>query len=89
LWIEDQVESCATLLQEAPNTAMLRAYPNPASEQLTLEGLSSSSRWSLHNAMGQTVVAGQGRVVDVSSLASGPHIVRAEGHRPVVVMVQH
>ena len=89
LWIEDQVESCATLLQEAPGTSMLRAYPNPASEQLTLEGLSSSSRWSLHNAMGQTVEAGQGRVVDVSSLASGPHIVRAEGHRPVVVMVQH
>jgi hypothetical protein len=68
---------------------MLHAYPNPASQQLTLEGLSKSAFWSLHNSMGQEVLAGQGRVVDVSMLAPGPHIVRAEGHRPVVVMVQH
>lgn len=89
LWIEGQVESCATLLQEAQKTSTLLAYPNPASHQLTLKGLSKSAFWSLYNSMGQEVLAGQGRVVDVSMLAPGPHIVRTEGHRPVVVMVQH
>ena len=84
LWIQERVEECATAVRES-SFASLVAYPNPASDVVNLQGVSSATTWTVRSMSGQAIRQGQGSRVDLQGLSEGPWMIQAEGHKPTVV----
>lgn len=79
LWIEDRVEACTDGLPKTRPTA-LSMHPNPASDQVRLEGANPSTPWKVIGvASGQVVLSGQGETVGLESLSPGMWLIQADG----------
>lgn len=61
--------------------AQFRVHPNPATTQLTLDGINPSSRYTISDAKGSVFLAGYGNKVDVQQLAPGLYFVQVEGYQ--------
>ncbi|MDG1674908.1 MAG: T9SS type A sorting domain-containing protein [Flavobacteriales bacterium] len=88
LWIEDQVEECATAVRET-GLANFKAFPNPASDVVTLHGLTPAAAWSVRSMTGAVAKLGQGSRLDVQDLPAGMWLVVADGFAPQVLSVTH
>lgn len=88
LWIQDQVEECATAVRE-PGLAEFTAFPNPASDVVTLHGLTPAATWSVRSMTGAVAKQGQGSRLDVQDLPAGMWLVVADGFAPQVLSVTH
>ena len=88
LWIQDQVEECATAVRET-GLANFKAFPNPASDVVTLHGLTPAAAWSVRSMTGAVAKLGQGSRLDVQDLPAGMWLVVADGFVPQVLSVTH
>jgi hypothetical protein len=88
LWIQDQVEECATAVRET-GLANFKAFPNPASDVVTLHGLTPAAAWSVRSMTGAVAKLGQGSRLDVQDLPAGMWLVVADGFAPQVLSVTH
>ena len=67
------------------SSASLIAYPNPASDAVNLQGVSSATTWTVRSMSGQAIRQGQGSRVDLQGLSEGLWMIQAESHKPTVV----
>lgn len=97
-WMIDDFRATATLCSggiDEGNRPLLRMEPNPASDRATVhvEQVDASAAIVVFRADGTTVgryrVQGRNTSIDVSTLPSGPYLVRVDGslERPAVLMV--
>lgn len=74
-------------------TSTIRCYPNPAQEQVTVEGLSIGEKVTITGLTGEVVleqiVQQETMSLNVTNLASGTYLVRAGNHMPWKFIVQH
>jgi hypothetical protein len=74
--------------------AAVRVYPNPASDQLTIDfgPVSAPITYELRDLQGRLVSAEQGVVapveLDVAGLASGAYCLSVQGYKPVMVVLE-
>lgn len=75
------------------SASFIRYYPNPAKEQMTVEGLSGSESIVLTSITGEIVLERatlqETIQLDLSGLASGTYFLRAGNRVPVKINVQH
>jgi hypothetical protein len=88
LWIQNQVEECATAVSES-GLSGFKAFPNPASDVVTLLGLNPTAAWSVRSITGAVTKQGQGSRLDVQDLPAGMWLVVADGFAPQVLSVAH
>ena len=88
LWIQNQVEECATSVHES-GLDEFTAFPNPASDVVTLHGLTPAATWSVRSMTGAVAKQGQGSRLDVQDLPAGMWLVVADGFAPQVLSVTH
>jgi PKD repeat protein len=70
-------------INEMPGFEQVRIYPNPATQSITIEHISSDMGIAVYNTTGQcvlqTVASGNKALIDVSSISNGVYIVRLTG----------
>ena len=88
LWIQNQVEECATSVRET-GLAEFTTFPNPASDVVTLHGLTPAATWSVRSMTGALAKQGRGSRLDVQDLPAGMWLVVADGFAPQVLSVTH
>ena len=86
LWIQDQVEECATNVNEL-DAADFRMFPNPASDIVTCQGWMSTTSWTIRSLTGTIAKKGVGERLDVGGLPSGIWLVVADGFQPQTLSV--
>ena len=76
LWFEDLATFCATsgVAEERGESGL--AWPNPASDQLHLQGLPSGQTWQAITPLGQTFAVGQQPTIDVSAWPAGMYHIK-------------
>ncbi|MFY0673698.1 MAG: M4 family metallopeptidase [Bacteroidia bacterium] len=75
-----------TSLPPAPKIQNIGLYPNPASHQITLNGIEDYNRFSIFNSLGQVVLNGKnsnGSIVPIESLESGTYLIRLEAEHSI------
>lgn len=64
-------------------------FPNPARNEFTLSGVGNATKWNLVDALGRTVVSGQGAGGDASGLPGGTYwLVLESAPSPAVLTLQ-
>ncbi len=67
---------------------LLKAFPNPAQDMITLNGVSHQLKWELYNSGGQQVLSGHGQEIRVNNLSPGLYHLHTEDGRKAIVMVE-
>ena len=64
-------------------------FPNPARNEFTLSGVGNATKWNVVDALGRTVVSGQGARGDASGLPGGTYwLVLESAPSPAVLTLQ-
>lgn len=67
---------------------LLKVFPNPAQDMITLNGISNQLKWELYNSGGQQVLSGHGQEIRVNNLTHGPYLLHTEDGRKAIVVVE-
>lgn len=59
----------------------LEIFPNPAQDRIEIKGNLSNTPFAVYTTSGHQLISGQGRIVEVSTLASGMYILESNGRR--------
>lgn len=66
----------------------LHLYPNPSADRLHLSNITQTSKYSIKNQVGQTLLMGSingGSSIDISTLNTGIYFLQVEGHNGGVI----
>ncbi|WP_306641063.1 serine hydrolase [Sanyastnella coralliicola] len=63
-----------------------KIYPNPAQDQLTIQGIQGAISWELRNAVGQLTAAGNQASIDLSSFTPGLYFLTIDGSTQRVIV---
>jgi len=67
---------------------LLKVFPNPAQDMITLNGISHQLKWKLYNSGGQQVLSGHGQEIRLNNLSQGLYHLHTEDGRKAIVMVE-
>ena len=74
-----------TSINEQTTASDFNIYPNPAQNQLNIEG--EFSRWNLTDSKGAFIKAGTEKVIDVSVLSPGLYYLRVDGKTSKIIKI--
>lgn len=76
LW--ELINADASGLSDVHSKAKIKLYPNPVSDVLFIDGAGSDTNYTIHNLLGNKIMAGVGGAVDVNSLSEGMYLLKCK-----------